>query len=105
VIQAVPTDEDEIDETGYTKAVHFVRKYNDVTIRSKIWVKRGRKNKYMEVKELQQIDGIWVPTVMTMTTKKGKTTEHRTILTTSGVKFDQPLDFDRFSVRGLEAGP
>ena len=105
VIQSTPIDEDEIDETGYTKSVQFVRKDNDVVIRSKIWVKKGKRNKYLEVQELEQIDGIWVPTVMTMTTKKGKQTLHKTILRTSDVKFGQDLDFDQFSVRGLETGP
>ena len=54
---------------------------------------------------LEQIEGIWVPTVMTMTTKKGKQTLHKTILRTSNVKFNQDLDFDSFTVRGLETGP
>jgi len=105
VIQSVPIDKDEIDETGYTKSIQFVRKDNFVAIRAKIWLKKGKRNKFMEVKELEQIDGIWVPTLVTMTTKKGKQTLHTTILRTSNVKFEQPLDFDSFSVRGLEAGP
>lgn len=105
VIQSIPTEEDEIDETGYTKSIQFVRKDNYVAIRAKIWLKKGKRNKYMEVKELTQIDGIWVTTLMTMTTKKGKQTLHKTVLRTSDIKFDQPLDFDDFSVRGLEAGP
>lgn len=105
VIQSIPIEEDEIDETGYTKSIQFVRKDNYVAIRAKIWLKKGKRNKYMEVKELTQIDGIWVTTLMTMTTKKGKQTLHKTVLRTSDIKFDQPLDFDDFSVRGLEAGP
>jgi hypothetical protein len=105
VIESVSHDEEENDETGYTKSIQFVRKDNYVSIRAKIWVKKGKRNKYMEVKELEQIDGIWVPTLITMTTKKGNQTQHKTILKTSDVKFDQPLDFDSFSVRGLEAGP
>lgn len=105
VIQSTPIDDEEIDETGYTKSIQFVRKDNDVVIRAKIWVKKGKRNKYMEVQELEQIDGIWVPTVMTMTTKKGKQTLHKTILRTSDVKFNQDLDFDSFTVRGLETGP
>lgn len=105
VIQSVPTDKDEIDETGYTKSIQFVRKDNYVAIRAKIWLKKGKRNKYMEVKELELIEGLWVATLVTMTTKKGNQTLHKTILRTSDVKFDQPLDFDSFSVRGLEAGP
>ena len=105
VIESTPIDEDEIDETGYTKSIQFVRKDNYVAIRSKIWLKKGNRIKYMEVKELELIEGIWVPTLVTMTTKKGKQTLHKTLLRTSDVKFDQPLDFDSFTVRGLEAGP
>ena len=105
IIQSTPIDDDEIDETGYTKSIQFVRKDNYVVIQAKIWVKKGKRNKYMKVEELEQIEGIWVPTVMTMTTKKGKQTLHKTILRTSDVKFNQDLDFDMFSVRGLETGP
>jgi len=105
VIQSTPNSEEEIDETGYTKAIQFVRKDNNVVVRSKTWVKKGKRNKYMEVQELEQIEGIWVATVMTMTTKKGKKTLHKTVLQISDVKFNQDLDFDSFSVRGLETGP
>lgn len=105
VIESVPNNAEEQDETGYTKSILFIRKDNDVMIRSKIWVKKGSRNKYFDVEKLEQIEGIWVPTVMTMTTKKGDQTIHKTILRTSDVKFGQPLEFDRFSVRGLETGP
>ena len=104
VIESTPLDKEEIDETGYTKSIHFVRKDIDVIVRSKIWVKKGKRNKYLEVQELEQIDGIWVPTVMTMTTKKGKQTLHKTVLRTSDVKFNQDLKIDDFSTRGLETG-
>ena len=96
--------QEEIDETGYTKIVAFVRKDNHVVIRSKIWLKKGRRNKYFDVKKLEQIDGIWVATEMEMTTKKGKETLHRTVLKNSNVKFNQDLEEDLFSTRRLEKG-
>ena len=105
VIEAVPNHPTEQKETGYEKSVYFVRKDNDVVIRAKIWVKKGSRNKYMEVEKLEVIDGIWVPTLMTMTTKKGTKTLHKTVLRSSEVKFNQDLDLDTFSVRGLESGP
>jgi hypothetical protein len=105
IIETVPNNEDERDETGYEKSILFIRKDNDVMIRSKIWVKKGNRNKYFEVEKLEQIDGIWVPTVMTMTTKKGEQTLHKTVMRTSDVKFGQALSFDQFTVRGLETGP
>jgi hypothetical protein len=104
VIEAVPRSEDEIDETGYTKTVSFVRKDNYVVIRAKSWLKRGRRHKYLDVKKLEQIDGIWVATEMHMTTKKGKATLHKTVLKNENVRFNQDLDEDLFSTRRLEKG-
>lgn len=105
VIESTPATEDELEQTGYTRSVLFIRKDIDVVVRSKIWVKKGKRNKYLEVQELEQIDGIWVPTVMTMTTKKGKQTLHKTVMRTSDVQFNQDLKIDDFSERGLETGP
>jgi hypothetical protein len=105
VIESTPIDAEEIRETGYTKSIQFVRKDNYVVVRSKIWVKKGKRNKYMEIQTLEQIDGIWTPTLITMTTKKGKKVVHKTVLRTSNVMFNQALDLDDFSIRGLETGP
>ena len=104
VIEAVPRTEEEIDETGYTKTVSFVRKDNYVVIRSKSWVKKGNRQKYFDVKKLEQIDGIWTPTEMHMATKKGKKVLHRTVLKNTNVKFNQDLGDDLFSTRRLEKG-
>jgi hypothetical protein len=104
VVEAVPNTEKELDETGYTKQILFVRKDNHVMVRAKSWLKKGGRNKYFEVKKLEQIDGIWVPTEMHMTTKKGTQTLHKTLLAAENVRFGQPMDESRFSVRELEKG-
>jgi len=104
-IEAVPITDHEKEETGYTKSVLFVRKDNYVVIRGVSWVKKGNRLKYFDVKKLELIDGIWVETEMHMTTKKGKTTLHKTILRASNVRFNQDLNTDFFSVRQLEKGP
>ena len=104
VIEAIPNTEDEIEETGYTKQIVFVRKDNYVVIRAKSWLKRGGRNKYLDVKKLDLIDDIWVATEMHMTTKKGKKTLHKTVLISDDVKFNQPMDESSFSVRKLEDG-
>ena len=104
VIQAVPRTEEEVDETGYTKTVSFVRKDNYVVIRTKSWVKKGNRHKYFDVKKLEQIDGIWTATEMHMATKKGKKVLHRTVLKNSSVKFNQDLGENLFSIRRLEKG-
>jgi hypothetical protein len=104
IVQAIPNEEKEIEETGYTRSIFFVRKDNDVVIRAKSWVKKGERNKYMEVKQLDRIDGIWVPTEIHMTTKKGSATLHKTVLKASHVRFNQSIGADEFTVRRLEKG-
>ena len=104
-IESVPITEQEQEETGYTKSVVFVRKDNFVVVRSVAWVKKGSRLKYFEVKKLEQIDGIWVATEMVMSTRKGKETLHRTLLSTKNVRFGQKQRDDFFSVRQLEKGP
>jgi len=104
VVEAIPNNDREIDETGYTKQIVFVRQDNDVVIRSKSWLKKGGRNKYFDVKKLELIDGIWTPTEMHMTTKKGKKTLHKTVITADNVKYNQDMGEDQFSVRQLEKG-
>ncbi len=103
-IESIPNTEKEIDETGYTKSVVFVRQDNYVVIRSVNWLKKGRRLKYFDVKKLEQIDGIWVPTEMHMTTKKGKATLHKTVIKAHDVRFNQGLGEDLFTLRQLEKG-
>jgi hypothetical protein len=104
IVEAIPNNEKEIEETGYTKSIFFVRKDNDVVIRAKSWVKKGQRNKYMDVKQLEQIEGIWTPTEIHMTTKKGNATLHKTILRSSNIHYNQEIPDDEFTVRRLEKG-
>ena len=83
----------------------FVRKDNFVVVRSVSWLKKDKRLKYFDVKNLEQIDGIWVATESHMTTKKGQKTQHKTVLRTSNVRFNQDLPEDLFTVRQLEKGP
>jgi len=104
VIDSVPRTQEVIKETGYTKGMAFVRQDNYVVIRAINWVKKGNKLKFMDMKGLELIDGIWTPTEIHMTTKQGKKTEHRTILKFSDIKYNDNLDENVFTVRRLEKG-
>jgi hypothetical protein len=103
-IEALPRLEKEIEETGYTKSVFFVRQDNYVVVRALHWVKKGDRLKYMDVKKLVEIDGIWTPTETHMTLKKGKSTLHKTVLRIGDVQYNQELDEALFTVRRLEKG-
>ncbi|HEY0633931.1 MAG TPA: outer membrane lipoprotein-sorting protein [Gammaproteobacteria bacterium] len=104
VIEATPKTREEIEETGYTKSVVFVRQDNYVIVRAVHWEKEGGRLKYMDAVKLEQIDGVWTVTENTMTTKQGKETLHKTVLLFSNVKYNQKLDEEMFTVRRLEQG-
>jgi len=103
IIESVPKTAKIIDETGYTKSYMFVSQENFVVIRALHYLQDG-KRKYMDVKKLEKIDGIWVATKIEMKTKKGKQTLHTTILEFRDVKFNQNLSENFFTVRQIEKG-
>jgi len=104
-IKAVPKSKDEAKKSGYSKSVIFIRQNNYVMIRAVRWVYKKRRNKYLDVKKLEKIDGIWVSTEMHVTTKTGKKTLHKTILKQKNIRFNQDeVNADLFTVRRLEKG-
>lgn len=104
IIEAVPRTQKVIDTFGYTKSIVFVRQDNYVMVRAVSWVADSSNLKYLDVKQLENIDGVWVAMETHMTTKRDKTTLHKTILLQENVKFNQPMDEDLFTVRRLEKG-
>lgn len=104
LIMAVPRSEEVIDETGYKQVLVFVRQDNYFVIRSVMWEERGDYKKFMEVKKLDLIEGIWVALETHVARKKGKITVHKTRLKLNNVKFNQDLTYDMFTLRRLEKG-
>jgi len=104
LIEAIPRSREVIEETGYSKSLLIVRQDNYYVVRAVNWVKDGGYLKYVDVKQLERIDDIWVGTKTHVTKKKGKKTVHKTILTLHNVKFNQDLDFKLFTIRRMEKG-
>jgi hypothetical protein len=104
VIESTPISQAVIDETGYKKSTLYVRKDNYVLTRAKFYLKKGSRVKYMDVRKLEKIDGIWVAIQTTMTTKQGKKTLHKTVLTNSNVEINKSIDSNMFSIRRIEKG-
>jgi outer membrane lipoprotein-sorting protein len=104
LIEAVPQTRKEIEETGYKKSMLFVRQDNFVVVRAVHWTSEGGKIKYMDIPKLEQVEGIWIAREMTMTTKKAKKTQHKTLLRFHDIRFNQDLDEGMFSIRRLEKG-
>ena len=103
-IEALPVNQAVIDETGYTKSVLYVRQDNYVLTRAKFYLKKASRIKYMDVQAIEKIDGIWVAMQTKMTTKQGKQTLHKTILTNSSVEINKAIDDDMFTIRTIEKG-
>jgi hypothetical protein len=104
LIESIPRSKKVIKETGYKKSLLFVRQDNYFVIRGVNWVRDGGYLKYMDVKTLEQIDGIWIATELHVTKKKGKKFVHKTVLKLNNVKFNQKLDYEMFTVRRMEKG-
>ena len=104
LIETLPVSKAVEDRYGYKKSIVYVRQDNFMVIRAIHVLKSGNKVKYMEVKKIDQIDGIWVAVETWMKTTRNKRTLHRTILTMHDIKYNQDLDESIFSVRQLEKG-
>lgn len=99
-----PKSQKTVDETGYTKSIVFIRQDNFVIIQALNYVKAGNKLKYMMVKNLEKIDGIWTAKEIQMVTKKGRKMLHKTIFKFSNVRYNQNLDESLFTTRTIERG-
>jgi len=104
IIESHPKTEDIVKKYGYDKSIIFIRKDNYVLIRAILWVHKSNKLKYMDVISLKKIDTIWTAETITMTTKKDKQMEHKTILNYYHIQYNQPLTDQTFTVRRMEKG-
>jgi outer membrane lipoprotein-sorting protein len=91
-------------ETGYLKRQIWVRKDNFYAVQGKFWVEKGKKIKYLKIKDLRLVDGIWTAHEMQMvTTKKGRL-EHRSVIRFHGVTYNQTIADSRFSTQAIARG-
>ena len=104
LIESIPKTRAERDNSGYKKELLFVRQDNFIVMRAVQWTSEGNRIKYMEVKELEKIDGIWVRTRIQVVTKKGKKMQHKTVLEFNNVRFNQDLPDDTWTQRRLSQG-
>ncbi|MBL4608225.1 MAG: outer membrane lipoprotein-sorting protein [Pseudomonadales bacterium] len=104
VMESIPKTKKTIQETGYIKSYMFVRQDNFVIVRALHILEDTGKKKYLDVKKLEQIDGIWVATEIEMKTTENKNTLHKTILKLNNVTFNQDLGDAFFTVRRIEKG-
>ena len=103
MVESTPKSQETIDESGYTKTIGLIREDIDMVVRSIGFLKNGKK-KYLDVTKMHEQDGIWVIDEMTMTTKKGKNTVHKTVLNFDNIQVNPEVSDDMFTTRRLEKG-
>ena len=103
MIESKPNNQEIIDESGYEKTIAIVRKDNFMVVRAINFLTNGKK-KYLDLKKIHEENGIWLVDEMTMTTKKGKNTLHKTILSFDNIKLNGTIDDGVFTTRRLEKG-
>ena len=103
MIESTPRNKKVIKESGYTKSIVIVRKDNHVVVRAINFMRNGKK-KYMDMKKLHKQNNVWLADEMSMTTKKGKRTLHKTILKFSNIKLNKAINNNMFTTRRLEKG-
>ena len=97
MIEAIPRSEKTIKEVRIqTKSIALVREDNYMVVRL-IGFMKNNKKKYLDVVRIHQEKGIWLADEMTMTTKKGKSTLHKTILKFSNIKLNKSIDDSMFT--------
>jgi len=103
MIEATPRTKKVRKESGYSKTIAIVRKDNYMVVRSINFMRNGKK-KYLDMQKIHKQGGVWLPDVMTMTTKKGKSTVHKTVLKFSHIKLNKAINNSMFTTRRLEKG-
>ncbi len=104
LIEATPASESVRERYGYAKSVLLVRKDVSMVVRAVHWLTTGGRLKYLDVTGLERIDGIWTRVELDMRTVRNKETQHRTVLRFEGVRYNQDLGEDLFTLRQLEKG-
>ncbi|MCA9545916.1 MAG: outer membrane lipoprotein-sorting protein [Myxococcales bacterium] len=105
LIEATPKTDRAREETGYVKTMMFVSKRMLLPVRTKAWVAKGKKLKYIDFGAFEQIDGVWTAKTIQARTVKDQTTESTTLLQFTSLKFNQPEVNDGLFNQGrLEKG-
>ncbi len=104
LVEATPASKIVERRYGYSKSVLFVRQDIHMVVRAVHWLTEGGRLKYLDIKALERIDGIWTATELDMRTVRNKETLHRTVMRFEDVRYGQDLDEGLFSLRRLEKG-
>lgn len=105
LIEGRPRTEKAKTETGYLKTHNWISKEKLMPIRTKAWVKAGRKLKYMAQSEIKKVNGVWAAHKLVARTRQGKKTESTTVMQFTRLSYDNDdVTPQTVSQRQLEKG-
>ncbi|MBU0550848.1 outer membrane lipoprotein-sorting protein [Myxococcota bacterium] len=105
LIEARPKTARAKKETGYLKSHIWVSKAKRLPYQMKMWVKRGKKLKYVTLRDFKQVGGLWVAHTLTARTLKGERVQSTTVLRFDQLSYDNAdVDEALFSQAALEKG-
>jgi len=93
-----------IQQTGYLKIKKWVRKDNYMLVKEQLWIKKGKKIKYISYKDIRKIQGIWTAMEIKATTTKAKRIEHSTIYKISKIDYNKNIEDNMFTTERMEKG-
>ena len=104
-IRALPKSTFVTDKTGYSEVMLYVRQDNYVITRAVYHLMDKHKKKYFDLKKLEYLKGVWVPTHMVMFTREHGRTVHATVIQQTSTKLNMALPNTLFQTQQLEKGP
>lgn len=104
VIESTPKNKSVIKETGYLSTTSWIRKDIFMQVKAIINVKKGKRVKYFQAKDIEQIQGIWTAKTLQMVTTKRNKLEHSSVLKISAVDYQTQVDDKMFDNNTLQRG-
>ncbi|MGB0942299.1 MAG: outer membrane lipoprotein-sorting protein [Marinomonas sp.] len=104
VIESIPKSKAIIKETGYLTTTSWVRKDIFMQVKAIIKVKKGKRVKYFQAKDIEQIQGIWTAKTLQMVTTKRNKLEHSSVLKINAVDYQTKVDDKMFENSRLQRG-
>ena len=105
LIESRPKTKKAKEETGYVKSLVWVSKEKMMPIQIKAMIRKGKKTKYIQFREIKKVNNLWTAHAIIARTKRGKTTESTTTLVFQNMSYNNskvvPSDF---SLERLEQG-
>jgi outer membrane lipoprotein-sorting protein len=88
VIESRPKTDKAKKETGYVKSQVWVSKTKMMPIQIKSFIRKGKKIKYIQFKDIKKVDQLWTTHTIMARTTRGKSVESTTILTFSELSYN-----------------